>query len=56
MTYETTQITMEIPIKMNIFISFLRSLKDITNPNSKSKIAQNNTYNPTEKEEIKLKK
>lgn len=47
---------MEIPIKMEIFISFLSNLKDIANPNNKSKITPNNTYNPIEKPEIKLKK
>lgn len=47
---------MEIPIKMKIFISFLSNLKETANPNNKSKIAPNNTYNPTEKAEIKLKK
>jgi hypothetical protein len=47
---------MDIPIKMKIFISLLSNLKDSANPNTKSKIAANNTYNPIEKPEIKLKK
>jgi hypothetical protein len=47
---------MEIPINIKTFFSFFRSLKDIAKPKNKSKIAPNNTYNPIENPEIKLKK